>query len=41
MCSTQRKTVINFIIDDDSRLLRDIERHFGVQIEEMIGYVAL
>lgn len=35
------KTVINFIVDDDARLLRDIERHSGALIEEMIANVAL
>lgn len=35
------KTVINFIVDDDARLLRDIERHCGVAIEEMFSHVAM
>lgn len=41
LSSNQSKTVINFIIDDDSRLLRDIERHSSVSIEEMFANVAL
>lgn len=35
------KTVINFIVDDDARLLRDIERLGGVAIEEMVANVAV